>query len=83
MIKIKELPSKTKTIYNQILQFAVSLEKLLDKTVNIFDNSEFYRLHNIRQSEYFINLEAVWLTYIYSQTSKADTSPEEGCKAKW
>ena len=38
----KDKPSKVKTVYNQILQFDISLEKLLDKKVDIFNDLEFY-----------------------------------------
>ena len=72
LIKNKDRPSKFKTVYNQILQFDISLEKLLDKRGDIFNNLELYRRHKIQQGEFFINLEADWLPYIHGQTSMAD-----------
>ena len=70
LIKNKDRPSKVKTVYNQILQFDISLEKLLDKRGDIFNNLELYRRQKIQQ--FFINLEADWLPYIHGQTSMAD-----------
>ena len=58
LIKNKDGPSKVKTVYNQILQFDFSLEKLLDKRDDIFNNLEFYRRHKIQQRDFFINIEA-------------------------
>ena len=72
LIKKKDRPSKVKTVYNQILQFDINLEKLLDKKGDIFNNLEFYRRHKIQQREFFINLEADSLPYIHGQTSMAD-----------
>ena len=72
LIKNKDRPSKVKTVYNQILQFDISLEKLLDKSGDIFNNLELYRRHKIQRREFFINLEADWLPYIHGQTSMAD-----------
>ena len=72
LIKNKDRPSKLKTVCNQILKFDISLEKLLDKRGDIFNNLESYRRHKTQQPEFFINLEADWLPYIHGQTSMAD-----------
>ena len=72
LIKNKDRPSKLKTVYNQILQFDISLEKLLDKRGDIFNNLELYRRHKTQQREFFIILEADWLPYIHGQTSMTD-----------
>ena len=67
LIKNKDWPSKVKTVYYQVLQFDISLEKLLDKRCDIFNNLGFYW-----RREFSNNLEADWLRYINGQTSKAD-----------
>ena len=72
LIKNKYRPTKVKTVYNQILQFDMGLEELLDKRNDIFNNLEPYWLQKIRQRNYIINLEADWLSYINSQTSMED-----------
>ena len=81
LIGNKHQPIKAKTMFNEILQFFISLEKLLDKRCDIFFNLEFCRHQKIRQRDYFTNLETHWLQYIYG-FSKHDGYAESDTSQK-
>ena len=65
-----------------MMQFDMRLEKLLDKRGDIFNIMDYYRLHKIRQRDYFINLDADWLPYIHSRRSMENPQDQNPLQSK-
>ena len=67
LIKNRDLPSKLKTLYQQILQLDDSVQKLVNKKTETLQDPDITLKGKVETEKYFQYLNAEWLSYIHGQ----------------